>query len=192
MRISRKLFHVIAGTSLPVIGLLLGEEFILIFFSILSVVAISIELARFIRPPLNKFLIEQFRFMLKDPETHRITGATYMIISALLCFLLFNEVIAVASLLFLSIGDPTASMIGSRFSKPRWLNKSPFGSLGFFLVSAIIAAIIEACSSSVELWILIAGAAIAAVVELLPIPIDDNLTVPLISGVAMTLIIYVL
>ena len=34
----------------------------------------------------------------------------------------------------------------------------------------------------------VVGAALAAVVELVPLRIDDNITVPIVSGVAMTLV----
>ena len=40
-------------------------------------------------------------------------------------------------------------------------------------------------------WALGVGAAVAALMELLPLRIDDNLTVPLISGAAITLLLVV-
>ena len=37
-------------------------------------------------------------------------------------------------------------------------------------------------------WAIVAAAAFAAAVEITPIPVDDNLTIPLLSGAFLTLL----
>jgi dolichol kinase len=120
-------------------------------------------------------------------EAHAFTGATYVTLANLLAILLFEKEIAVTVLLFLSISDALASLVGIRFGRTRFFGKSLAGSVTFFISAVAIA-----------LWMLPAawltapvGALVATVVEAVPIRVgkcrlDDNLLIPLVAGAAMT------
>ena len=82
-------------------------------------------------------------------------------------------------------------MVGSRVPGPRIAGKSPFGTLSFLVVGLATAAVLVAVDVLEYHWALGVGAAVAALMELLPLRIDDNLTVPLISGAAITLLLMV-
>ena len=51
--------------------------------------------------------------------------------------------------------------------------------------SALVGGVFVAGGVDLSLSLVLLGAACAALVELLPIPLDDNLTVPLVSGSVM-------
>ena len=144
------------------------------------------ELARFRFPTLNRILVGWFKPLLKDTEDRQITGATYIAVSALACFLVFDESIAVVALFFLALGDPVAALVGSRMGGFRVFGKSPLGTLAFVAVAIGVAGILSAVNVVSFHWGLVVGAVVAALVELAPSPLDDNLTIPLISGAAMT------
>ncbi len=108
-----------------------------------------------------------------------------MLIAAFIAFLFFGQTVAVAALLFLSLGDPAAAVVGRRMSGPRFLGKSPGGTAAFVVVSLLVVVVLVGSGAVQYHWGLLAGAVIAGLVELTPIPLDDNLTIPLLSGAAM-------
>ena len=146
-------------------------------------------MARFRFPTFNKQIIAWLKPILKESEDRRLTGATYIAISALVAFLVFDEPVAIAALLFLSFGDPVAAIVGGRFRGFRIGNKSPMGTLAFFGVATAVTGVLVAGDVVSFHWALLAGAAVAALIELVPLPLDDNLTVPLVAGGAMQLMI---
>jgi dolichol kinase len=112
------------------------------------------------------------------------TGATYILISAASTVALFDKPIAIAALAFIIIGDTLAALIGRLYGKHRFGRKSIEGSLGCLVGTLLVAVLVP----HLQLAVAVPGAVIATVVEALSTKIDDNISVPLISGVCMTLI----
>ena len=156
-----------------------------IALAVLSVGALTLDLVRFRVGWLNRHFLRWLAPLLKGSETNRITGATYLIIAALAVFGLFDSTIAAASLLFLSLGDPAAALVGRPMPGPRIWGKSPGGTAAFLAVSLAVVGLLTGVGVIEYHWGLLVGAAVAALVELASLPPDDNLTVPLISGGAM-------
>ena len=159
----------------------------------LSGLAIATEAVRFLLPDLNRRMLKVFRPLLKESEEKRITGATYVALSALVCFLVFDPDVAVAALFFLALGDPAAAFVGRRMHGRvlgwRFFSKSPVGTLAFMAVGAAVVGVLSAGGAVDYHWGLLVGAAAAALIELAPSVIDDNLTIPLISGAVMTALV---
>lgn len=181
----RRLFHLTAGSVLPVAGLVAPHQFFIPALITLVVIALAVETARLMSDPLNRVLLRLFAPLLKQQEDRSLTGSTYMLISALAVFLLFDTHIAAAAMLFLSLGDPVAALVGTRLRGPRFFGKSPGGTAAFVVVSLGACATLVSAGVAPFHWGLIVGAVVAGIVELLPIPLDDNLTIPLASGAAM-------
>ena len=181
----RRLFHVTAGSSVPVAGIFAPEAAMVVALAVLSAGGLGLDLVRFRVSWVNRQFLRWLAPLLKGDEGRRITGATYMVIAGLAVFLLFDVSVAVAAMLFLSLGDPAAALVGRRTPGPRVFGKSPGGTVAFVAVAlAVVAAL--AWSGAVEYhWGLLVGAAVAGLVELLPLPPDDNFTIPLVSGAAM-------
>ena len=154
----------------------------------LSGIAIVTETARFRVPSLNRVLYDKLRPLLKVTEDRRVTGATYIAVSALIAFLVFDKHVAIAALFFLSLGDPAAALVGTRMKGPRVFGKSPIGSIAFFIVALAVVGVLSASDVLAFHWGLAVGAAVAALVELVPTGLDDNITIPLVAGVVMTAI----
>ena len=184
--IRRRVFHIIAGSSIPCLAILLSPGTMVVLMSVLAGSALVVEAARLKLPSLNKVLLVRFKALLKEGEGWNITGATYFALSALAAFVLFDESIAIAVLLFLSLGDPAAALVGSRAGGIRFYGKSPWGTLAFILVALGVAGLLSGTGVAPKHWALIAGAVAAGLMELVPVPVDDNLTIPLVSGGIMT------
>lgn len=184
----RRLFHAAAGSTLPIAGIFLPESAMVAGLAILSAGGLGMEMARFKVDSLNQWFVRWFAPLLKADEDRRITGATYMVIAGLMAFLLFDTAVAVAAMLFLSLGDPAAALVGGRMPGPRLFGKSPVGTAAFLVVSLLIVAVLVGSGRFPYHGALLVGAAVAALVELAPVPPDDNLTIPLAAGGAMHLL----
>ena len=153
--------------------------------AVLSGGGLALDLLRFRVSWVNRQFMRRLAPLLKHDEGHRFNGATYVVVGALFTFLLYGPEVAVPALLFLSVGDPAAALVGRRVPGPRLFGKSPGGAAAFLAVSLAVVAVLVGAGANDYHWGLLVGAAVAAIVELLPVPPDDNLTIPLIAGAAM-------
>jgi len=112
------------------------------------------------------------------------TGATYILLSVCLTVALYSRPIAVAALTFIIVGDTFAALIGRKFGRHRFGRKSIEGSLACLAGTVVAALLIP----GLPLPVALAGAVVATVTEALSVKIDDNISVPIVSGLAMTLL----
>ena len=181
----RRLFHLTAGSTIPLAGIFAPDLVMVVATAILTAGGLGLDLARLRVERLNRAFLRWLAPLLKSDEGRRVTGATYMAMSALAVFLLFDRTVAVAALLFLSLGDPAAALVGRRMPGPRIFGKSPVGTAAFIAVSWAVVGVLVATGVVDYHWGLMAGAVAAGVVELAPLPVDDNLTVPIAAGAVM-------
>ena len=181
----RRLFHLFAGTSIPVAGIFASESGMILALAVLSGGALMLDLSRFRLGWLNRQFLRWLAPLLKHDEGHRFTGATYLVVGGLFSFLFFGTEVAVPALLFLSLGDPVAALAGRRMPGPRVSGKSPGGTAAFVIVALAVVVVLVGSNAIDYHWGLWLGALIAGLVELAPVPPDDNLTIPLVAGAAM-------
>lgn len=148
-----------------------------------------IEILRSISPAFRDLFQQRAGFMLRSFEQQRLTGASYVLIAGFLAVLLFPKDVAIAVLVILSVSDSCASLVGMKFGGPRWAGKSLGGCLAFFLSALVILLVVLRAP-----WpICVLGALVGMIVEALPLQlgsyrIDDNLSVPLLTGLVITAI----
>lgn len=128
--------------------------------------------------------------MIRRNETagEDFTGAAYILTASCFVIGLFSQPVAVLSLAFIIIGDPAAAIIGRKYGRHRFKNKSLEGSLAFFLAACLPAV----AAPGIPLIPALSAAAVATVTEALSFQVDDNTTVPLISGLYLTLLLKIL
>ncbi|MBE59905.1 MAG: hypothetical protein CMG40_01400 [Candidatus Marinimicrobia bacterium] len=123
--------------------------------------------------------------MLRSHEQEgKLTGATWVMIGAVISIILFSKPVAIIALIFMSIGDTAAGLIGQRYGKHKIWNKSWEGFFGGLFVCIIIGM----NYSLLPITISLSGAVAAMVMEILPIPLDDNFKIPLGSGAIMMML----
>ena len=181
----RMLFHVVAGSSIPLAGIFLSETAMIWILSFLAAGGLVLDLARFSLGWLNRIFTRWMAPLLKQDEAAHITGATYMLIAALVVYVLYGKEVAIPVMFFLSLGDPAAALVGRRMPGPRIRGKSPLGTAACIGVGAGAAAVLIAANGIDHHWAIWAGAAVAGTVELASVPPDDNLAMPIIAGTAM-------
>jgi len=144
---------------------------------------VVIDLLRLSDRRLRQFFLRLFRSLIRTHEEEHLLGSTYFMIAALLSVIAFDEMIAICALSFLVIGDTAAAIVGKKYGRPKYWGKSPHGSAACFVVSFAIGALLLG-----DLRVAAAGAFAAAVAEALPVPMDDNMRVPIFSGLVMQLV----
>lgn len=181
----RRIFHVLAGSSIPVGILFLPAGLVEWLLIAASLTTVSTEVLRGLMPSVNEAAVRYVPFF-KASERWQVTGATYMALSATFLFFVFDKEVAVLALLFLAVGDPFAALVGVRDHRTRLFGKSLAGT-GAFAAAALGAGVLVSVHPDVPLaWWTALGAVIAAAVELVPLPVDDNVTVPIAAAVVMS------
>ena len=139
-----------------------------------------VELLRLGNRSVRNVFARVFGSLIRGHEHVSFTGSTFLLVGSLLTVCVFPKTVAVSALCFLIVGDPVAALIGKSIGVVRLFgNKTLEGSLANFLVCFGIGLLF------LPLPLAVVGAVAAAVAEVLPIPLDDNLRIPLAAGAAM-------
>ncbi len=190
----RKLFRMI-GFLVPLLYLASGQVLsppfdrvpVLAILALFIGTMVFLESWRFRNPKVNRWMFEHFKGFTKDKERERISSTTLFLAAAALTILLFPRGVAIAALLFLTVGDPIAEIVGTRWGRLRILRgKTLEGALagaGACFLAGV--PLLLADGLGLTLPVIAIGAAAAAVTELLPFPLDDNFTIPFGSALAM-------
>ena len=184
----RRLFHMAVGSLFPVLALLVDRE---AFFAALITATVALVAADIVRLRVRRMNLLAQRWLgplLRRGEESRLTGASYVLLGTLAAFALFQRDVAVLAVLFLAVGDPVAAMVGMRFRHGRLFGKSPMGSMAMVAAALGVIALLDATGGVGFRCPFVAGAVVAALAEILPLPVNDNLTVPLSAGAAMALL----
>ena len=187
--IVRKGIHLFS-LSIPTIYFFISQQLALCLLLPITAVFIGIDTARYYIPAVSRWFYRWFGWLLRRHETDinrkQLTGASNVLISASLCVLLFPKVIAINAFAILIISDTTSALVGRRFGRHRFFAKSLEGSIAFFISAVIVILIAPKVSRlPAEYVVGIIAAAIGAIVEALPIRIDDNLSIPLTVGFSL-------
>jgi dolichol kinase len=163
--------------------------------------ALTVEYFRSNVPKVQTAFVDLFGVMLRKEESTMITGATWVVGSALICSVLFVGYphIAFIALSLFILGDAAAALVGLSIGRTKIGKKSLEGSLAcFFLCLGLFYFIFPYVPGLLDVW---GGKAPAAIIwttafvitlfELIPIKItqaltiNDNLAVPIIAGLAI-------
>jgi dolichol kinase len=181
--VRRKLIHA-ATVCVPLGVWYLGRPAGLFLLGVGVVTALSIEWARMANRGCRHRFLRRTRRLLRRHERRRITGATYIAVGYFLALLVFPLPVAVAAMLYAAIGDSAAALVGRRWGRHRWANgKSAEGTAAAFLANLAVGIAVPGIPAVAALL----GAAIAAFIEVAPLPFDDNLRVTLVGGTALWL-----
>jgi len=184
----RGMVHIAAGLLIAALALVISRPVMILILGIFTGAFLIFDLIRLRWPRLNIFFTMMFGMFMRDYEAKRLSGATFMFLGALISMVLYGNHITVLSMSFLAIGDPLAHFVDYRWGKTKLGRKTLQGAIACFAGCVIIGLLWYANALHVSLATIFTGAAAAAIVHLLPVDIDDNLTIPALSGGAMWLL----
>lgn len=187
----RKAIH-LSSLSIPIVYSFISASTALTILVPLTLLFGLADLARLLSPRFRRLYHTWVGWLLraheKNEDEKRLNGATYVLLSATIGILLFPKVIIITAFAILIISDSVAALVGRKFGRHPFMKKSLEGTLGFF-ASAVAVVCLSPKISYVpaEYTIGIAAALVGAIVEALPITLDDNLSIPFSIGAAMWL-----
>lgn len=193
LHLARKGFHMSGALTLLVPYLFLGfsKEYMAAGLGTALALVMSIEYARSRWEWVNGVAVRVLGPVMRESEVNQLTGIPFYMASCLFAFLIFPRHIAVLSILYLAFGDPLSSFFGVLYGKNKiFPNKSLQGTLGGFFVCAIVSAgylYWQSFDGEKILLLAMIGGFCGAVAELLPLNVDDNFSIPVVSGALMAL-----
>lgn len=187
--LSRKGVH-LSSLLISVVAGFLGAQWALRILIPFFLFALFMDVARVYSPAIAQWVQRVFGFMMRDFEVkpHHIVfnGATWVLFSAVLTFSIFPKSIAIASFSILILGDAFAALIGRRFGRIKigQTGKSLEGSLAFVVASMTVYPFV----ADLGFWNVFIAASAGAFIEVLPIALDDNIRIPMVAGIVLSLL----
>jgi dolichol kinase len=149
------------------------------------IAVLGFDLLRLRWGPLHRLLDERVGAYLRPSEHRRLISVHYLTSAAVLLAWSVPPAIGATALLYLVAGDAAAALVGRRFGRHRLGRKSLEGSLACFAVCLGLGALLLPGRPLAVLG----GALVATLVEALPLPVDDNLSVPLLGAAALLVLV---
>ena len=193
----RKAIH-LSSLSIPIIYYFIPKSTALAILIPLTILFVTIDSLRFFHNASGELFHSYFGWLLRTHErntsdTRRLTGATFVLLSATICIVLFPKIIVVTAFAIMIISDSSAALVGRRFGRHRFLRKSLEGSAAFFLSAILVVALApKVLYLPTEYLIGTVASLLGAIVEAASGSVDDNLSIPLSIGAAMWLMYAVL
>jgi dolichol kinase len=185
----RKLFHMMTGFIFIIIiyNDLIHIDLLKVFVAISLVVGLAISLmSRTTKLPVIHYFLENFERR-NHINTFPGKGAFFFLAGVFVSITLFEKDVSLASISILALGDTFAHFVGKYYGKTRLQisrTKLLEGTIAGIIVGALGA------MHFVNPYEAIFGAMIAMFVEAIELEyfqMDDNLSVPLAAGIAITL-----
>ena len=189
------MFHLFNGvTTATAYALLFTHEQVIHIFGTIACVVYVVDRVRIAYPEVVERRMPWVnRLLVRAEERVRESAMIPYAIAVLLTILTVPKAAALVAIYTLAIADPAAAIVGTTWGRRRIVqNRSLEGSLAFFTATLVIAAVVLGRGTDGSV-LAVAGAAlgigiVGALCELLPLRIDDNLTIPLFVGFATWII----
>jgi glycerol-3-phosphate acyltransferase PlsY len=177
-----------AAVLFPLLSYVISHDALILLIGIVLLISVIFDVLRLYVSKFASFFEKHFSKVYKKAEKKKVSSITGFLLGFFLTFFLFSREIAVTAVFFSIFGDMVAKFSGILFAKKKYYNKSLEGAAGFF-TSAFICVYFLSYLGVIDFFPALIGASIATVVELLPLNIDDNISVPVISAFVMSLLI---
>lgn len=198
VELRRKTIHA-AGSLFAVAYYFIDKETAVMGLAILNTVLLVVEWLRL----SGKLRLPEI--LLRPHENKQVAAYIYFQMAVLISVMAFEKTIAIAAILMLAIGDTASGLAGAvikngnvRYSREKFIIK-PFPiMLVMFAICVLIGALLQYLPPAPDMnyisFRVYAGGALGATLgDAVPLriqgrPIDDNLMIPLLSGVFMTIL----
>jgi dolichol kinase len=190
LQLGRRLFHMGNGVAVATAyALFFTHQQVVHVFGVIACLVYVLDRVRIAYPEIARHAAWANRLLARAEEQVRESGMTPYAIAVLLTILTVPKPAALIAIYTLAIADPAAAVVGITWGRRKiGAERSLEGSLAFFAATLGIAVFVLA-GSIVAPWTTITAMAVtiataAALCELLPLRIDDNMTIPLFVGFA--------
>lgn len=189
LHLARKVWHMSMGLMIAVAYLAgFPRTTAVIFLSSVLGLDLLVEMARLRMPSVNEKVMRYWGLVMRSSEVNRLSGVPYYLAATILAIGIFPKPIAVLSIVYLAFGDPIASMIGIlygqksvRLASGKSLIGTSAGVITCALLTFLFVTTLHLPDSAVWILTLVGGLA-GGTAELLPLEVDDNFSIPVVSG----------
>lgn len=191
LHVGRRLFHALNGVAIATAyALLFTHAQVVHIFGTIACIVYVVDRVRIAYPEVVARQAPWVnRLLVRAEEELRESAMIPYAIAVLLTILTVPKPAALIAIYTLALADPLAAVVGIRWGRRRiGPHKTVEGSLAFLATTLAIVALVLARATPAPglaiapVAVTVAGA--AALCELLPLRIDDNLTIPLFVGFA--------
>jgi dolichol kinase len=173
----RKSVHIVS-VAIVLIYYYMGKEFTLDFLTLVLCCILLIDYFRVEKELKIPIVWKLYRSKEKD----KLSGTAYFLIGSIIAISIFSKEVASAAILMTTFGDSAAALVGISYGK-RWIKGLPDraweGVFSEFFVNLVIGYLF------LSNWIVaLTMALVATIIETLIYKLDDNLIIPLFSGIA--------
>ena len=172
------------------------KKYVVLSVAIAFAVVLTLDLIRLTKPAANDVVRKIFkpfaifmRYIAKREELKDLSGTSYSLMGCLIIVALIPKVVGITAILFNIFGDLFATIVGKTIGKVKITkDKTLEGSLACF-ISMMVVVLWSHSRLSLPWFAGFVGAIAGTLIELVPLKINDNLTIPILSGVFMWLLI---
>jgi dolichol kinase len=188
LQLGRRLFHLANGVTIAsAYALLFTHQQVVHIFGTIACLVYIVDRIRIHYPEAAARLPWLNRAFFRAEEQFKESAMIPYAIAILLTILTFPKPIALIAIYTLAIADPLAAVVGIRWGGRQLVpDRSIEGMIAFFTATFAVALAVLGVSTQAP-YTAVAGAAlviatVASTFELIPLRIDDNLTIPLLVG----------
>ena len=186
--VGRKALHLLA-LSIPLGAWWLGMPAALYLLAPVALVAVLADVTRAFSPSFNAVIRGVFGTLMRAEELPavrtgvRFNGATCVLVGAALMVLVVPLRVAVPVLIMTMLSDAAAALVGRRWGRHPWgsLSATMEGTAAFVATGLGVMAFVPSVATGPA----VAGVGVAALVEALPLPINDNIRVPVAAALTV-------
>jgi dolichol kinase len=190
LQLGRRLIHMANGSAIATAyALLFTHQQIVHVFGAIACIVYILDRVRIHYPELVARAPWINTLFFRAEEEFKESAMTPYAIAILLTLLTFPKAIALIAIYTLAIADPLSALVGISCGRRRVVQgKTLEGSAAFLAATAVIAAVVLRVTTVVAATEIVAASLAiglaGAVFEMLPLRLDDNLTIPLFVGFA--------
>jgi diacylglycerol kinase (CTP) len=195
LHILRKVWHIATGSLALFLFLKSDQDAQFWGFIALAIASTGfmVDICRARLPFMNKLVLKFMGPLMRRSEREGVSGLPFYALGISLSLFMYRKDIAILSIMFLVFSDPMSSFFGVLYGKDKIMpNKSLQGAVaGFFtcyLITLFYAMNTSTIGTHILIFSIVAGL-IGSLSELVSaFNIDDNLTIPVLSGLGLTLL----
>ncbi|MGH8003776.1 MAG: diacylglycerol/polyprenol kinase family protein [Limisphaerales bacterium] len=183
VEVKRKLIH-LSSLWIPVAVWHLKERVAVLVLGIVLLGSFLIDILRYLLPG-NTQGWRHLVILFRPKEQGKLSGSSFLLLAAFLLAVFFSREVAALSLIYIVVGDVAGALVGRRFGRHPFFDKTLEGSAAFFLACIVFSPLVP----GLPFWAKFSSAAVATIIEVMPLKLDDNLTVPIGTAGFLTLIL---
>lgn len=188
LQLGRRLFHATNGTVIGAVYALFASQIHVVrTFGTVTCIVYVLDRIRIHYPELVERAPWVNRHIVRAEEQFRESAMIPYVIATLLTILTFPKAVALSAIWTLAFADPLSAVVGIRWGRRRVVPNRTLEGSGAFFVATFVVTLLALVGVAGNPWPGALGASVlialaAALFDLVPLRLDDNLTIPLFVG----------